>query len=132
MGALIGIKEKPKTIKDDAYIAYMGPLAGLLSILPFYLLYFVTHQSFWMVMVQVGAMLNLFNLIPMMPLDGGHIARMLSKKLLIAGLLGVLAMAIFQSRSYPIITAHFWDHPALHYAQGRKGTSGVANQAGGV
>jgi Zn-dependent protease len=95
MGALIGIKEKPKTIKDDAYIAYMGPLAGLLSILPFYLLYFVTHQSFWMVMVQVGAMLNLFNLIPMMPLDGGHIARMLSKKLLIAGLLGVLAMAIF-------------------------------------
>ncbi|MED1204995.1 site-2 protease family protein [Heyndrickxia acidicola] len=95
MGALIGIKEKPKTIKDDAYIAYMGPLAGLLSILPLYLLYFVTHQGFWMVMIQVGAMLNLFNLIPMMPLDGGHIARMLSKKLLIAGLLGVLAMAIF-------------------------------------
>ena len=31
MGALIGMKEMPKNAKDEAYIAYMGPLFGLLS-----------------------------------------------------------------------------------------------------
>ena len=31
MGALIGMKEMPKNAKDEAYIAYMGPLFGLFS-----------------------------------------------------------------------------------------------------
>ncbi|MBS4174217.1 site-2 protease family protein [Bacillus sp. FJAT-49736] len=94
IGAAVGIKEKPKSIKDDVYISFMGPVAGLLSILPFFVLYYMTHELFWLALFQVGAMINLFNLIPMMPLDGGRIAKMLSKKLIIIGLVVIAIAAI--------------------------------------
>lgn len=107
LGAAVGMKEKPKSIKDDVYISYMGPFAGLLSILPFFVLYFMTHELFWMALFQVGAMLNLFNLIPMMPLDGGHIAKMLSKKFTILGLIVLAIVAIFSPNPILILLVIF-------------------------
>lgn len=94
MGAAVGMKEKPKNIKDDVFITYLGPLAGFISILPFFALYAVNKDPFWLVMLQVGAMINLFNLVPMMPLDGGHIARMLSNRLLILGMAGIITLTV--------------------------------------
>ncbi|MFC5559908.1 hypothetical protein ACFPN4_12555 [Ureibacillus thermophilus] len=32
VGAVIGMKEQPKSAKDEAFLAYMGPLFGLLAI----------------------------------------------------------------------------------------------------
>ncbi|MDG4658042.1 site-2 protease family protein [Ectobacillus antri] len=82
LGAVVGMKELPKRLKDDVFISIMGPFAGLLSIIPFIVLYYVTGVDFWLHMFKVGALLNLFNLLPMMPLDGGRIARALSTKLI--------------------------------------------------
>ena len=53
----------PKSAKDEAYLAYMGPLFGLLSFLPAIPLFLLTQDPFW-ALFMLGGMINLFNLIP--------------------------------------------------------------------
>ncbi|WP_370529767.1 site-2 protease family protein [Alkalihalobacillus sp. AL-G] len=87
MGAVIGLKEQPKTAKDESYIAYGGPLAGVVSIIPALILYSITQYELWALVILLGAMLNLFNLIPVSPLDGGRILAVVSTKIWFFGLL---------------------------------------------
>lgn len=95
MGAFVGMKERPKSAKDEAFVAYMGPLFGLLSILPAIPLYMLTKEPFWALIIVVGSILNLFNLIPMSPLDGGRIVAAISTKLWGVGLVILLAYVIW-------------------------------------
>lgn len=90
MGAAIGLKELPKNAKDEAFVAYAGPLFGLLSFLPAVLLYQSTGEPFWALVIQLGAMINLFNLFPVSPLDGGRIVGVLSTKIWFVGLLIII------------------------------------------
>ncbi|MBY6036536.1 site-2 protease family protein [Fictibacillus nanhaiensis] len=90
LGAAIGMKEMPKNAKDEAYIAYAGPLFGLLSFLPAVFLYETTNEPFWGLVIFLGAMINLFNLFPVSPLDGGRIVGVLSTKIWFIGLLIVI------------------------------------------
>lgn len=87
VGALIGLKEMPKNAKDEAFVGYMGPLFGLFSILPAIILYFITDEPFFGLVIALGALLNLFNLMPVSPLDGGRILSVVSTKLWIVGLI---------------------------------------------
>lgn len=100
-GAAIAVKERPKDAATEAYLAYGGPLAGLISFLPAIPLYFWTHDPLWGLMILLGALLNLFNLLPVSPLDGGRIVTVLSTKIWLLGLLLVAAM-LFWSPS-PIL-----------------------------
>ncbi|WHY91449.1 site-2 protease family protein [Neobacillus cucumis] len=92
IGAAIGLKEMPKSAKDEAYLAYMGPLFGLFSFLPAIPLYLTTHEPFWALCIILGGTINLFNLIPITPLDGGRIAAGISTKL---WGLGIILLVIF-------------------------------------
>lgn len=94
MGAVIGMKEMPKNAKDEGFVAYMGPLFGLLSFLPAIPMYLFTHEPFWALLIILGGMLNLFNLIPITPLDGGRIAAGISTKLWGLGIVLLLAYSI--------------------------------------
>ncbi|WP_223594698.1 site-2 protease family protein [Neobacillus bataviensis] len=94
MGAVIGMKEMPKSAKDEGFVAYMGPLFGLLSFLPAIPLYLYTNEPFWALLIILGAMINLFNLIPITPLDGGRIAAGISTKLWGLGIILLLAYSI--------------------------------------
>ncbi|MDM5200685.1 site-2 protease family protein [Fictibacillus enclensis] len=87
MGAVIGMKEMPKNAKDEAFVAYAGPLFGLLSFLPAVYLYETQGSPFWGLVVFLGAFINLFNLFPVSPLDGGRIVGVLSTKLWLIGLI---------------------------------------------
>lgn len=95
IGAVVGLKEMPKNAKDEAYLAYMGPLFGLLSFLPAIPLYFYTQEPFWALVIFLGGMINLFNLIPITPLDGGRIVAGISTKLWAIGLVLLLSFSIY-------------------------------------
>ncbi|MEH7435863.1 site-2 protease family protein [Neobacillus drentensis] len=94
VGAVIGLKEMPKNAKDEGFIAYMGPLFGLLSFLPAIPLYIITHEPFWALLIILGGMVNLFNLIPITPLDGGRIAAGISTKLWGLGIILLLTYSV--------------------------------------
>ncbi|TFE19457.1 site-2 protease family protein [Cohnella luojiensis] len=87
VGALISLKERPRDAATEAYLAYGGPLAGLISFLPAVVLYQMTEDPFWALVIFMGAMINLFNLLPVSPLDGGRIISVLSTKIWLVGLL---------------------------------------------
>jgi len=93
MGAFISMKQMPRDAATEAYLAYGGPLAGLISFLPAVALYEWTGDPFWALVVFLGALINLFNLIPVSPLDGGRIVSVLSTKIWLIGLilLGIYA-----------------------------------------
>ena len=74
-GAAIG--ERSKTEWQDVYITAMGPSWGILSAIPPALLYMVTGEPFWAGVVALIGLVNLFNLLPIYPLDGGRLANSL-------------------------------------------------------
>ncbi len=94
MGAVIGIKDTFRTPKQEAILAYGGPLAGLVSLIPLAIGYAVTGNDFWLVIFHLGALLNLFNLLPVSPLDGGRILAGLPIIVWVAGLAALIAYGI--------------------------------------
>lgn len=95
VGAAIAMKEMPKSARDEAYLAYMGPVFGLLAFLPAIPLYFYSEEPFWALVIFLGGLLNLFNLIPITPLDGGRIVSGISTKLWAVGLLILLGYSFY-------------------------------------
>ena len=87
MGAFVTTNRYGKNIVEDAFIGIMGPVFGTLAGLGCLLLYFVTpgHSPFWLALAQVNFFMNLFNLAPTPPLDGGWITPLFSPKLLALG-----------------------------------------------
>ncbi len=97
LGAAIGIDPKKiANAKTEFFVAYGGPLAGLISIIPAFALYTTTGDPYWALVIQLGALINLFNLFPVSPLDGGRIVSVLSPNIWLVGLL-VLIPILFIS-----------------------------------
>ena len=66
---------RPANAEDGAYIALAGPLAGMGLAAVSLAMGIATHDPFWMLAANVSALLNLFNMAPVLPLDGGSIIR---------------------------------------------------------
>lgn len=94
VGAMISMKEQPRDAATESYLAYGGPLAGLLSFLPAVLIYRMDEDPFWALVIYLGATINLFNLLPISPLDGGRIVSVLSTKIWLIGLAVLLALVV--------------------------------------
>ena len=73
----IALGDKPRTQWEDVYISMMGPVFGLIMTAVFYVIYLVTGSHFCGLVASTSALVNLFNLIPVYPLDGGRIVKAL-------------------------------------------------------
>lgn len=100
-GAMITLKGAVPDADTEARIAYAGPLAGLFASLACAGLYFVTHSRLCLALASTGFLLNLFNLIPLSPLDGGRVAQAFSRKAWIFGL--ALFVGLFLITKAPIM-----------------------------
>ena len=89
-GAFVTREGYGQNLTEDAFIGIMGPIVGTASSVVCALLYFTTHNSFWLTLAGVGFFINLFNLLPTPPLDGGWIIPLFSPKLL--GAFSILAV----------------------------------------
>ncbi|AGA69478.1 Zn-dependent protease [Desulfitobacterium dichloroeliminans LMG P-21439] len=86
LGALIGMKETPKDAVMEAQVGYGGPLFGSLAAVLCLFLYWLTGYELALVLAYVGFLLNIFNLVPVHPLDGGRIVAAVSPYLWLVGL----------------------------------------------
>ena len=73
----LAVGDSPKTRWQDVYISMMGPVYGLIMTIIFYLVYLFTDNHFAGLVASVSALVNLFNLIPVHPLDGGRVVKSL-------------------------------------------------------
>lgn len=104
MGAWIEMKDLPHDAETEAYVGLGGPLVGTLGALA---CYFVArdmdHSGKWLLAVAyAGFFLNLFNLIPLSPLDGGRITAVLSPRLWLLGV-PVMGFLLWQNPLNPVL-----------------------------
>jgi Zn-dependent protease len=85
----------PDNLEHDAYIALAGPLTGLGLAAVCYAFGVVTHDHFWLACAYMSTFLNLFNMIPMPPFDGGRVIAALWPPLWAAGFLLFLGFALY-------------------------------------
>ncbi|MFZ0033056.1 MAG: site-2 protease family protein [Candidatus Cybelea sp.] len=85
----------PADLEQDAYIALAGPLVGLGLAAACYAIGDVKQDRFWFALADLSAFLNLFNMIPVPPFDGGRIIGALWPPLWFGGFLIFMAFAIF-------------------------------------
>lgn len=78
VGGLAVSDEKINTRWQDVVISIMGPTFGLFMSVVCLLVYWLTGSEFFAGLAAFNALLNLFNLLPILPLDGGHILKSIS------------------------------------------------------
>jgi Zn-dependent protease len=71
-GALIRLQQHPTRPSENARIGLAGPMWGAGAAVLAALIYYVTGRPFWAGICHLAAWINLFNLIPISPLDGGR------------------------------------------------------------
>jgi Zn-dependent protease len=91
MGAAVFLREHPQDARTEAEIGIGGPLLGTLGALGCLGLFALSGNLFFLALAYVGFLVNLFNLIPLTPLDGGRVAAAISPKLWLVGLVLLLA-----------------------------------------
>ncbi|MBC3881500.1 site-2 protease family protein [Undibacterium sp. LX40W] len=77
-GGMALTDEKINTRWQDVVISIMGPTFGLILSLILWGVYLVTDNIFIANLANFNAFLNLINLIPVLPLDGGHVVKSVS------------------------------------------------------
>jgi Zn-dependent protease len=97
-GAMIAMHDRPNHPRIEASVAYGGPLAGFFSSIVAAALGLWLHSDFFLSLAYLGFFINLFNMVPFGFLDGGRIARVISRRAWIVGAL-LLAMMLYFSPS---------------------------------
>jgi len=115
VGAWIEMKEMPHNVETEAYVGFAGPLVGTLGALACYWLARETGSEMLLALAYAGCMLNLFNLIPISPFDGGRITAIISPKVWLAGV-PLLAALFFYRPSPMLILMAIMAYPQLKLA----------------
>jgi Zn-dependent protease len=89
IGAMITMKGPLKDRDAEAYVAYGGPLAGTAISVGAAALGLLFDSRLFIALAYTGFFLNLFNLTPLSPLDGGRVAQAFSRR---AWVLGVVLL----------------------------------------
>lgn len=78
VGGLAVSDDKITTRWQDVVISLMGPAFGLITSVLGVVLYYATEMDIFAGVAVLSALLNLFNLLPILPLDGGHVLKSIS------------------------------------------------------
>jgi Zn-dependent protease len=96
LGAFITMKEMPHNVWREAQVALAGPIIGSLGAAAVWLAAEALDSEVLMVIAYIGFFVNLFNLLPIVPLDGGRAAAAIHPALWLVGL-AALAVMVFLS-----------------------------------
>jgi Zn-dependent protease len=94
LGAAIALKSLGKDAAVEARVGLAGPILGSAGACVPLGLWLATGDEFWQALAFVGFLLNLFNLAPVLPLDGGRVMSALTPWMWIVGY-GLLVVATF-------------------------------------
>lgn len=131
VGAWTALGQLPHDAETSAWVGFGGPVAGTAAAMACYFLGRHFDSNLLLALAYSGCMLNLINLIPIKPLDGGHITEVISPKVWLLG--APLLVALFFYRpspmllliailAYPQLKLAIWgnpDVPATYYAASR-------------
>jgi Zn-dependent protease len=103
LGAFVSMKQQPRSVAQESIMAIGGPVLGSIAAGLCYLGYLSMPDSstgqLLRALAYFGFLINLFNLIPLTPLDGGRVTSLLSKWFNVAGLVIAAALLLFEMQS---------------------------------
>jgi Zn-dependent protease len=98
LGAVVAAKSMGDDAGAEARVGLAGPVLGSIATLVPLGIYLATGEDFWRALAYVGFFINLFNLLPVLPLDGGRAVQALSSWIWAIGfLLFVGVLIVFPS-----------------------------------
>lgn len=107
LGAWIEMKQLPHDAETEAYVGLGGPLLGTVGAIAAYFMARETGTTWLLAVAYAGFFLNLFNLIPMSPFDGGRITAVLSPRIWLLGVPVLVALFIWRPSPMLILMALF-------------------------
>jgi Zn-dependent protease len=113
VGAWIQLKDQPMNVETEAYVGIAGPVAGTIAAVACYYAAESFQSQLLLALAYSGFMINLFNLIPISPLDGGRITAIISPKVWWLGV--PILIGLFMMNHSPMLllvailaTPHLW------------------------
>jgi Zn-dependent protease len=94
MGAAILLREMPHNAWREARMALAGPLVGALGAALCWSLATAFHSDLLLALAYFGFFLNLFNLLPIVPLDGGRVVAALHPAIWVVGFAALAGLVV--------------------------------------
>jgi Zn-dependent protease len=94
LGALITSKSLGDNALAEARVGLAGPVLGSVGSVACIAIWHATGNDLWRALAFTGFFLNLFNLLPVVPLDGGRAMAAMAPWMWFAGFAGLIALAI--------------------------------------
>jgi Zn-dependent protease len=106
LGALVAMKQMPKNALAEARVGLAGPVVGTLGALAPLGIYAATENPLFLGLAYTGFFLNLFNLAPVLPLDGGRAVGALSPAFWFLGI-GLMVALVFLQPNFVVLLILF-------------------------
>ena len=103
VGAVIGMKGLPRNAYVEAKVGLAGPVLGTAGAAVMLAIGETTNSDLVRAAAHTGFLLNLFNLLPIVPLDGGRAMAAVHPALWIAGLVGLAGLLIYSPNAILIL-----------------------------
>jgi Zn-dependent protease len=94
LGAVIAAKSLGENAAAEARVGLAGPILGTIGTLIPVAIWLATGSDLWRALAYVGFFINLINLLPVLPLDGGRAMAVLGPKVWIVGIFAAVAAAV--------------------------------------
>ena len=95
LGAMIALKRLPDNAWQEAKVALAGPIVGSLGVAVVWIVGEAIDSPLLVALAYTGFLINLFNLLPIVPLDGGRAVAAIHPAFWALGLAALLALVVF-------------------------------------
>jgi len=105
MGAVVAAKSLGENAVAEARVGLAGPVLGTIGSAACLVIWQITGHDYWRALGYTGFFLNLFNLLPVVPLDGGRAMAAMSPWMWFLGFGGIVVLAFVFPNPIIIIIA---------------------------
>jgi Zn-dependent protease len=126
LGAVVGMKQLPKDAWREAQVALAGPILGSIGAAAVWIAGEAIDSELLVALAFTGFLLNLFNLLPIVPLDGGRAVAAVHPALWALGLAGLVGLTIVAPNPILLLVLVFGGLEFWRRWQERKNPEGAA------
>ncbi|HYQ79088.1 MAG TPA: site-2 protease family protein [Solirubrobacterales bacterium] len=115
LGAVISAKSLGKDAAAEARVGLAGPVLGTAATLVPLALWLATGSDLWRALAYIGFFINLINLMPVLPLDGGRAMAVLGPMVWLVGILIAVAATVVFLGPFMLVIVLALGGPELYH-----------------